>query len=174
MTDSFAIVVPHDPNDATPLRVPGDTYPRAQSDRFGPALVSDIASYSHSAFPIEAEEASAGYDLGSGVFDVHPDYKSGFVLKVGSDYGVTVVGSLEAGGKPLALLSGLAKEEGVSTPRKVVVFTNKAGRFSAEGLKAGSWRVEMIGDPPKCFRLTLPEGASGIFDAGAPAEGCSK
>ena len=174
VTDSFAIVVPHDPNDATSLRVPGETYPRAQSDRFGPALVSDLASYSHSAFPVEAEDAPAGYDLGTGVFDVRPDYKSGYVLKVGSDYGVTAVGSLEADGKPLALLSGLAKEEGVSNPRKVVVFTNKAGQFCAEGLKAGTWRVEMIGDPPKCFRLTLPEGASGIFDAGAPAEGCSK
>ena len=77
VTDSFAILVPHDPQDATPLRVPGETYPRAQSDRFGPALVSDLPSYSHSEFPIEAEEAPPGDHLGSGVFDVRPNYKSG-------------------------------------------------------------------------------------------------
>jgi outer membrane usher protein len=53
-----------------------------------------------------------------------------------------------------------------------VVFTNAAGRFCAEGLKAGRWRVEMIGDPPKCFELRIPEKTAGLFDAAVIREGC--
>lgn len=176
VTDSFAIVTPHKSLSDATLRVGGggSAGARAASDSLGPALVSDLPSYSHSQLPIEADDAPEGYDLGSGVFDVQPGYKSGYVLKVGSEYAVIATGSLELEGKPLALLSGLAKEEGVADPRKVVVFTNGAGRFSAEGLKPGQWRIEMIGDPPPCFRLTVPEKASGIFDAGTLAAGCSR
>ena len=174
VADSFAIVVPHDPADTTTIRVPGEAFPRARSDSLSPALVSDLPSYSRSQFPIEAEDPPAGYDLGSGIFDVRPVYKSGYVLAFGSEGGVMAMGSLEAEGKPLALISGLAKEEGAATSRKVVVFTNRAGRFSAEGLKPGSWRIEMIGEPPICYGLNIPESATGIFDVGTLKPGCPK
>ena len=174
VADSFAIVVPHDPADTTTLQVPGEAFPRARSDSLSPALVSDLPSYSRSQFPIEAEDPPAGYDLGSGIFDVRPAYKSGYALTVGSERGVMAIGSLEAEGKPLALVSGLAKEEGAADPRKVVVFTNRAGRFCAEGLKPGTWRVEMIGEPPLCYRFSVPDRASGIFDAGPLKPGCPK
>ena len=172
IADSFAILVPHGPADTTTLQVPGEAFPRARSDSLSPALVSDLPSYSRSQLPIEAEDPPAGYDLGSGMFDARPDYKSGYALTVGSERGVMAIGSLEAEGKPLSLISGLAKEEGAPNPRKVVVFTNRAGRFCAEGLKPGTWRIEMIGEPPLCYRLSIPDSASGIFDAGTLKSRC--
>ena len=94
IADSFAILVPHDPADRTSLKVPGEGFARARSDGLSPALVSDLPSYSRSQFPIEAEDPPEGYDLGSGIFDVRPDYKSGYALTVGSERGVMAIGSL--------------------------------------------------------------------------------
>jgi outer membrane usher protein len=174
VADSFAILTPHDPADATTLKVPGEAFPRARSVSLSPALVSDLPSYSRSQFAIEAQDPPEGYDLGTGMFDVRPAYRSGYALTAGSERGVMAIGSLEAEGKPLALISGLAKEESAADPKKVVVFTNRAGRFCAEGLKPGAWRVEMIGEPPLCYRLSIPDSASGLFDAGTLKPGCPK
>jgi outer membrane usher protein len=173
VSDSFAIVIPHESLENAALRVGGDDkHVRPSSDRVGPLLVSDLPSYSDSQLPVAADDAPAGYDIGAGVFNMRPNYKSGYVLQVGSEYSITALGTLEAEGKPLSLLSGLAKEQDVPNPHKVVVFTNAAGRFCAEGLKAGRWRVEMIGDPPKCFELRIPEKTAGLFDATVIREGC--
>ncbi|WP_155942490.1 hypothetical protein [Rhodomicrobium vannielii] len=174
VTDSFAIVAPHKSLADATLRIKaGDAPSRAVSGTLGPALVSDLPSYAHSQLPLEADGAPEGYDLGSGVFDVQPAYKSGYVLKAGSDYSVMAVGNLEMNGQPLALLSGLAKEEGVAQPRKVALFTNSGGRFSIEGLKPGRWRIEMLGETPQCFELTVPEKTMGIYDAGAVTQRCA-
>ncbi len=173
ITDSFAIVTAHELLDGATLRVGGgDDSARPSSDSLGPLLVSDLPSYTVTELPITADNAPAGYDMGSGVFKLRPAYKSGYVLQAGSEYAVTAIGTLEVDRKPVALLSGLAKEQNVANPRKVVVFTNASGRFYAEGLKPGRWRIEMIGDPPTCFQLTVPENTSGIFDAAVLNHGC--
>ena len=174
VTDSFAIVTQHDLLEGATLRVaPGEAGARGASDAFGPALVPDLPSYSNTQLPIEADGAPEGYDLGSGVFQVRPDYKSGYVLKAGSDYSVTAIGVAERDGKPLSLLSGLAKEAGVPVSRKVAIFTNREGRFSAEGLRAGRWTLELLSDPPACFNLTIPERTAGLFDAGRLKQRCA-
>ncbi len=139
---------------------------RGVSDIFGDALVSDLPSYSRSQLPIQVDGAPDGYDLGSGLFEVRPSYKSGYVLEVGSDYSVTATGVLESEGKPLALMSGLAKETAGRETRKIVLFTNDEGRFAAEGLKPGLWRIELVAQPPVCFLLQVPAGTAGILDAG--------
>jgi outer membrane usher protein len=174
ITDSFAIVTPSEGLNGAGLRIQGgEGDPRARSGILSSMLVSDLAAYSDFQLPIEVDNAPDGADVGSGVFDVRPDYKSGYALKVGSEYGVTVIGMMEFEGHALALVSGLAKEEGVPNPNKVVIFTNAAGRFCAQGLKPGVWRLEMLGDPTPCFRLTVPEKTSGILDAGVLAQRCS-
>jgi outer membrane usher protein len=173
VTDSFAIVAPHPSlQDATIQVAPGGKGARGVSDAFGNALVSDLSSYSNSQLPVQVDGAPDGYDLGSGLFEVRPSYKSGYVLQVGSDYSVTVIGILEDKSKPLALLSGIAREGGVSEPRKVVIFTNGDGRFAAEGLKPGLWRIELLSEPPACFALKVPDGTAGLFDAGKLAQRC--
>ena len=174
ITDSFAIVTPHPSlQDATITVAPGDKGARGVSDIFGDALVSDLASYSASQLPVRVDGAPEGYDLGSGLFEVRPSYKSGYVLQVGSDYNVMAIGTLEDGGKPLALVSGLAKESGGTEPKKVAVFTNDEGRFAADGLKPGLWRIELLSEPPACFSLLIPAGKTGLFDAGKLTQRCA-
>ncbi len=176
VSDSFAIVAPHQSlSDATLRVAQNDSGSRAATDWFGPALVSDLSSYSHTQLPLTVENAPDGYDVGSGVFDVNPSYKSGYVLTVGSDYHILAIGTINAAnGEPLALLSGLAKEEGVPSPHRTAFFTNRMGRFSADGLRAGHWRIELIGDPPACFRLDVPTGVTGVYDAGMLSTPCAR
>ena len=172
VSDSFAIVAPHASLQDASIQVPAsEKGVRAASSVFTDALVSDLPSYSSSQLPVQVDGAPDGYDLGSGLFEVRPSYKSGYVLQVGSDYSVTAIGTLENEGKPLALLSGLAKESGVADPKKVVVFTNGDGHFAAEGLKPGLWQVEILSAPPVCFALQIPDATAGLFDAGSLVDG---
>jgi outer membrane usher protein len=47
------------------------------------------------------------------------------------------------------------------------VFTNKAGRFSAEGLSPGKWVIEMAteGNATR-YEIEVPKGTDGLFHAG--------
>ena len=84
VTDSFAVVTPHSSiQDATIQVAPNEKGARAISGLLGNALVSDLPSYSTSQLPVQVDGAPGGYDLGSGLFEVKPNYKSGYVLQVG-------------------------------------------------------------------------------------------
>jgi len=152
---------------------PGETGARASTDLLGPALVSDISSYSKTSLPIGVEGAPMGYDLGSGLFEVRPGLKSGYALTVGSDYSVIAEGTVASeDGKPISLISGLAKEQSSEGAQKVAVFTNAEGRFVAEGLKPGRWSLEFLTTPPACFDLVIPEQAGGYYSAGQVTQRC--
>ena len=71
-------------------------------------------------------------------------------------------------GNPVSLLSGTAREAGAGQGREVQLFTNKAGRFGAQGLSPGRWLIEMDTDPqPTRFVLEIPPGTKGAYNAGA-------
>jgi outer membrane usher protein len=173
VSDSFAIVNRHQSLADASVRVsPSETSARGASHVFGDALVPDLPAYSHTQLTVELENAPAGYDLGSGSFDLKPAYRSGYVLKVGSDYNLMVSGTAQdAKGEPISLVSGLAKE--LSSGREIPIFTNEAGRFSLPGVRKGDWKLEFLASPPACFQLTIPETASGFVDTGALKEGCA-
>ena len=88
-------------------------------------------------------------------------------LMVGSAYTVTALGTLlDAEGEPVALLTGQAIE--ADNPEKQVeLFTNRAGRFAAQGLAPGERTIEMATEPVTRFALTVPDDAVGLFRAGA-------
>jgi outer membrane usher protein len=62
-------------------------------------------------------------------------------------------------------VTGTAQPEGEDA-EPVVLFTNGAGRFGAQGLAPGRWRIEMATDPPQHFILEIPPDTSGLFRAG--------
>jgi outer membrane usher protein len=86
---------------------------------------------------------------------------------------VSVYGTmLDSRGRPLALLTGVARPAGRGGKR-VVLFTNQAGRFGAEGLAPGRWVVEMQSDDgPVHYVIDVPADAVGLVKAGtlAPSE----
>jgi outer membrane usher protein len=165
VTNSFAIVEPHaNLPDSTVTVGSSKDSARASSDFLGPALLPDISPYSPSRVPIDVDNLPMGYDLGTGGFDLLAPYKSGYRFTVGSDYTVTAFGTLtDAEGEPIPLLTGIAFEEGHPDDHQVTIFTNKTGRFGAQGLRPGRWVIEMATEPKTRFVFEVPKDTVGLL-----------
>jgi len=71
----------------------------------------------------------------------------------------------DADGAPVSLVTGTATPADGSAP-PVNLFTNRAGRFAAQGLGPGRWRIEMATGTPAVFILDIPAGETGLHRAG--------
>jgi outer membrane usher protein len=71
---------------------------------------------------------------------------------------VSVIGTLlDRDMQPVALLAGRAID--LSDPERapIELFTTRTGRFAAQGLRPGRWRIE-LGSPPLVYEFDVPEG----------------
>lgn len=163
--NSFVLVYGHPSLDGEPVYVqPSGNEYVARSGILGAAVV-DARDYRDSFVGYDVREAPLGYDLGTGVFTVNPTYRSGYALRVGSAYSVTVVGSLlTAEGDPVSLLVGEARALDDDEAPVLTVFTNRAGRFAMQGAGPGRWRIAFPGTP--AFTITIPEDATGLVRLG--------
>lgn len=173
ISDSFVIARPYNGDRSIIVEVePSTDGYDARSGVFGPALYGQVSSYSPRSVIFDAPEAPAGFDVGTGSARLLAPYRAGYLINIGSDYGVTVIGRLfDHNGEPLTFLAGEAVEIG-GEGRRVEVFTNRQGVFGASGLRAGRWRIEMIGAPPTVYELVVPETPDGLARVGDlhPAE----
>ncbi|MFT3809659.1 MAG: fimbria/pilus outer membrane usher protein [Micropepsaceae bacterium] len=168
--NSFAIVSRHESlGDAEVLIEPtrnGDYVAKANS--LGPALVSDLSGYNSRTVTIAVPDAPAGYDLGEGNFDLAPTSRSGFDLTVGSDFNISVIGTLtDDRGQAIALEPGVATYLDDPNAKPVDFFTNREGRFAVNGLKAGRWLLTIgSGQAKQSATITVPESGSGLVRLG--------
>jgi hypothetical protein len=59
----------------------------------------------------------------------------------------------------------------------IEVFTNRKGKFMAEGLKPGTFELRLLGDAQPKVRFVIPKGKAGLYDIGSlalPAEAPSE
>ncbi len=164
---AFAIVHPHESLAGKEITVGAQGDVRARVDGWGSALVSDVPAYSRSNIPVDVADLPVGYSLGAGNFELLAPYRAGYALEVGSSSAVSAYGTLLlADSSPAALITGIAHP--INNPLKTVsVFTNKVGRFSAEGLSPGRWVIEMATDgAPTRYEIEVPQGTDGVFVAG--------
>ncbi|WP_125461529.1 MULTISPECIES: fimbria/pilus outer membrane usher protein [Rhodomicrobium] len=164
---AFAIVDTHPNLAASGVHVdPFQESYRASSDGLGPLVVSDITAYVPTDLAYDVDDLPVGYDLGSGAFNLFAAYKSGFALSIGSDSPVTAMGVLlDNDHKPVAFKAGFASSP-VQQDKRILLFTNAAGKFSAQGLNAGDWTIEMNHDPRIRYALKIPTEATGFVDLG--------
>ncbi|MBY8826592.1 fimbria/pilus outer membrane usher protein [Hephaestia mangrovi] len=167
--DSFAMVVPHRTLDGAPVYIdPNDKHYLARSGAYGPAVAPELSAYSPRVLTYDVPKAPIGYDIGSGAAQFMPPYRAGYVLEVGSDYSVTYTGQLlQPDGTPLSLKAGEVTE--VSRPGRAAIemFTNRDGRFAAQGLRPGAWHVEIVkGDRKLVYTITVPTDAKGLVRGG--------
>lgn len=167
VTDSFVIVAPYDGGRDVVIEVePAPAGYFARSGPLGPALYGQISSYSPRSITYDAANAPPGFDVGQGAVRVRPPHRAGYVVTVGSDYGLTVIGRLlDHTGAPLTLVAGVAIEEG-GDGRRVDVFTNRQGAFGAGGLRAGLWRIEMSGGQGLAYQLLVAKTPDGVARVG--------
>jgi len=168
VTESFALVVPTRNLQGQRIRVnPGLSGDRARADQLGPAVVPDLQSYQISSLQIEAPEAPLGYGLGPTSYTLLPSYKSGTVIRVGTEATVFIRGVLvDEQGNPLRLQTGEVISLSDPQWQPVVVFTNRAGRFVLEGLKPGQYEIRLSQPPPNQIRFQIPAGKTGVLDLG--------
>ncbi|MEN5362279.1 fimbria/pilus outer membrane usher protein [Brevundimonas intermedia] len=160
--DSFAILSPHSTLEGRPVLVRGrfSQQPVARSGLFGPALVP-LGAYSAQFVPYDVEELPLGYDLGTGNFEFYPWLHSGFSRVVGSQFNITVVGSLlDVEGQPLTLTYGVARAEADPSAPEIEIFTNRTGRFGASGLAPGAWLIRMTNG--LAYRLMIESGGESL------------
>ena len=163
----YAVVSLHDSLEDATLKVGTADNIIAESSIFGPVVVSGLNEYTLSNINVNVEDAPLGYDLGSGNFDMLAPYKAGYDLVVGSSYSVSAYGILmNKHDEPLMYVSGTAYEGDDKKGRKILVFTNKAGRFGAEGLAPGVWMIEMGASPIIRYTITIPDDTKGIYKTG--------
>ncbi|WP_423141727.1 fimbrial biogenesis outer membrane usher protein [Parablastomonas sp. CN1-191] len=176
--DSFAIVRGHRSLKGASIDVdPSAVGTTARTGILGTAIQPGLSAYSERTIAVDVPAAPSGVDLGQGSFRLYPPYRSGYVLQVGSQYGVTAIGRLvNRDGDPIALMTGTATELAHPDRAPVSVFTNRDGRFGAAGLAPGKWRIDMVDDLRSSFILDVPAATEGVLRTGdlKPSTGDSK
>lgn len=134
----------------------------AKSSMLGPAVLPDLQSYYPRTVQVEAPDAPAGTSIGTETYAFRPGFRSGYVIEVGTDRNVSVVGVLvDIYGNPVPYASGYAI---ISNGERRPTFSNSGGRLFVDGLKGGECvRIEF--DTPKGMtaEITVPEGALGLI-----------
>jgi len=168
ISDSFAIVAAHKKLNAGKVDVDrNEDRVLASTGRFGPALLSDIGAYNSRLFSLSSANSSLGTDIGESSFRMQPTYRSGLLMKIGSEYVITGIGRiLDTQGTPLGLVSGEAFIEGDPEAKKVAFFTNNRGQFGMIGLKPGRWTATINGDQPMTFTFTVPDTSENLVRLG--------
>lgn len=166
--DSFAIVVPHPELAGQKIGIdPVHNSYAARIDRFGPAVLPDLSSYLVRNVTIDAPDLPPGYELGPAVHTIRPSYKSGTLIRVGTGATVLLSGVLEtAEGAPVDLQAAEIVSMKEPQARVAELFTNRRGKFTAEGLKPGAYELRLLADPESRVPFEIPQGKVGLYDLG--------
>lgn len=169
VTDSFALLVPHPKLKGLKIGVNpnGEENYQAQVDQFGPAVMSNLQSYQLSTLRVSAPDLPIGYEIGPQVHYVAPTYKSGTLIRVGSDASIFLKGRLlDSQGEMITLQAGEVQSLTDPQWKTVTLFTNKAGKFALEGFKPGKYQIRLYTDQPQVGHFTIPSDKEGIYDVG--------
>ena len=140
-------------------------YPIAHSGWLGPAMAGIDRGYGVRRFEIDADPLPSGYDLGAGVMTVFPGFGNGYRFMVGSDASRTARGVLMSSSGPISLAGGeLERVDAEIGAERKPFFTNRNGRFIADGLSPGRYRIFIQGVAAGEF--AIPANVEGIVDVG--------
>ena len=172
IADSFVILSAHPNLEGRTVYAARDAegHYEARSGLLGPAL-SRVQSYQTANVSYDVDDLPLGYNLGSGAAQLAPTYRSGFHQLVGSSGTITLIGkALDPDGEPVKLLTGYAEPVELSDGSEgetFVVFTNSTGRFSAQGLSPGQWRIVLNGNRDDLeYLIDIPDQTVGLWRAG--------
>ena len=139
----------------------------ARSGWLGPALVPVGRAYGVGRYEVKVDPLPVGYDLGAGTINVFPGFGTGYRATIGSDESHIAVGILVGPSGPLALVAGTIEPmepERRKTWKPRGFFTNRSGRFVADRLAPGRYRMMLPGQQQTMFEIA--KNAEGLIDVG--------
>ncbi|MDZ8186431.1 MAG: fimbria/pilus outer membrane usher protein [Nostoc sp. ChiSLP02] len=166
--NSFALVVAHHNLERQTIGInPAINGYTARIDRLGPAIIPNLQPYNVSNIKIDSSNLPLGYDLGQEYYAVLPSYKSGTLIRVGTDATVFLRGKLLlVNGKAVALQSGKVISLSDHNWQTLTLFTNKAGKFALPGLKPGRYEIRLLGDLQQVVQFEIPANQAGLYNIG--------
>jgi len=140
--------------------------PLAQADTLGPAVVP-LSPYALTTLSVHAPDLELGSDLGGTSHTLLPTYRSGTLIRAGSEATVIARGRLlDDQGESLALQYGrILSLDDPDWPAAEVI-TNRTGRFVAAGLKPGRFEIWLFGHDAPIATFEIPAETTGIHDLG--------
>ncbi|MBI4780729.1 MAG: fimbrial biogenesis outer membrane usher protein [Oscillatoriophycideae cyanobacterium NC_groundwater_1537_Pr4_S-0.65um_50_18] len=142
---------------------PGINGAIARADALGPAVVP-LSPYSFTTLIADAPGLPQGSELGESQFGVFPTYRSGTLIRVGTDATVVLRGVLvDEQGASLVLQYGRITSLTDPDWPAVELFTNRTGRFAASGLKPGQYEIWMVGRDRPLMTFDIPAGTTGVY-----------
>ncbi|WP_287602610.1 hypothetical protein [Thiothrix sp.] len=133
------------------------------------AVLNNLASYQVQHVSSDSAVLPEGFDLDATEFDVMPDYKSGYRVKVGGERGAMLEAHLaDASGQPLKLQGGqLIALDAKQGGKPIQFFTDDAGVMRLSHIRQGNYRVELFSlpdlrNPP--IRVTGKPGETQTLD----------
>ena len=180
VSNSFALFVPDPAIADHPIginprgRTGAEARYETKTGGWTPAAVPDLTPYIYRTFRIDASRLPPGFDAGESSYTVYPGYRSGTVIRLGSDANVMADGTLTfQDGTPVALQAGSIKPLAEPDALPQAFFTNRAGRFRIDKLKPGRHAMQIFSVPGAPLLVDIPEGAAGPTSMGVlvlPAE----
>lgn len=168
VSNSFALFVPAAAIASYPLginprgRAGSETAYEARTDGPSPVAIPDLTPYYYRSFRIDASRLPPGFDAGESRYTVYPGYRSGTVVRLGSEANVMLDGTLVfRDGTPVALQAGSVRPLADPGALPQAFFTNRAGRFRIDKLKPGRYAMQLFRFPGAAVPLEIPEGAVG-------------
>lgn len=169
ITDGFAIVVPHPSlkGQTVGINPRGERAYIAEADAFGPAVIPDLTSYQVRRVLIDVPDLTIGAELGQDVFDVVPTIRSGTIINIGTSASVLATFKVvDDAGEPIALQAGELQQIGNDTFQPLLVFSDRAGIMTSDGLTAGTYELTLFAFPDLPVTFEVAEDAIGIVDLG--------
>ena len=167
INDGFVIASTHASLGERELTLVRAGEPAARNGLLGPALLPLRGAYRTERSDVRVEDLPVGYDIGTGTLVTFAGGRAGYAVTIGSGASNTVMGTLlQADGTPMALAVGRLAPEGAPEQEGAGFFTNRTGRFVAEGLTAGTYEVRLKPTDAVVGTVTIPEDADGLVRAG--------
>ncbi|MCC5878440.1 MAG: fimbria/pilus outer membrane usher protein [Idiomarina sp.] len=118
------------------------------------ALLTSRSRFKETRLLVDVPDAPIGYDWGGGQYFTIAGAHTATHIEVGSDAFYSLIGTLvDSSGEPLSLEVARVEGEGI----KQVVFTNRAGRFIAEGLRPGNYILTTTQAPVRSYKFSILE-----------------
>jgi outer membrane usher protein len=148
ISDSFALIIPKENMKGQTIFANNfeNSYDGMSSKNINIGL-SDLTSYNESMVTLDSPTAPIDTNFGDVVRILHPTYKSGIALSVGTTQSITVSGKIIYKNAPIIYSMGKIGS--------VDFFTDETGKFEAYGLQPGEYTIIINNFSTK---ITIPTG----------------